>query len=112
MHPHRGGLPQRPGEKVVIAPGQALLIERMAPFVGSGQEGRERLAWHHPGGDAEVLGTQGAGEGVGGAGALATLRVVAPAVEEFGAELLLQSLGQIGGGLGVGHGSHLLQQHR
>ena len=34
---------------------------------------------------------------MGGAAALAALRVVAPAIEEFGAELLLQSLGQIGG---------------
>lgn len=89
MHPHRGGLPQGPGEIVIAAPGQALLIEGVAPFMGRGQESGEGLPRHHPGGDAEVLGTNGAGEGVRRARTLAARRVVAPTVEEFAAELLL-----------------------
>jgi hypothetical protein len=47
------------------------------------------------------------------AGTLATGRVVAPAVEEFAAELFLQGLGQIDGcGLGGAGSPHLLQQGR
>ncbi len=51
---------------------------------------------------------------MGGAGALAALRVVAPALQQGGAELLLQRLRQIERGGGGVHrrGSHLLQQRR
>ena len=81
--------------------------------MGRGQEGGEGLARHHPGGDAEVLGTNGAGEGMRRAGTLAARRVVAPAVEEVAAELLLQDLGQIVcRPLGRAGGPHLLQQGR
>ena len=65
MHPHRSGITQRPRERMGLIVRQALLIERMAPFMGCGQKAGEGLAGHHTRGDAVVLRTQGAGEGMG-----------------------------------------------
>ena len=65
MHPHRGGITQRPRERMGLIVRQALLIERMAPFMGRGQKAGEGLASHHARGDAVVLRAQGAGEGMG-----------------------------------------------
>ena len=97
MYPHGGGLPQGPGEIVLAIPWQTLFVERVAPFVGRGQEGGEGLARHDPGGDAEVLGTDRAGKRMGRPGALAAARVIAPTLQQLGTKGLLGPLGKIKG---------------
>ena len=104
MHPHRGGFAQGPGEIVIATPGQAMLIEGVAPFVGRGQIGGEGLTRHHPGGDAEIVRAQGAGKGMGAAGTLTAVGVVAPAGQQPIAKGVLKGLwnqGKLLLGMGV-----------
>ena len=95
MDPHRGGLPKRPGEEVLTAAGQTLLIEGMAPLMGRGQESRKGQTGHDARGDAEIGRSDRGRERMGGAGALAAAGVVAPFEQQCLAELVLGRFAQV-----------------